>query len=111
MSVDIPQSPFGMPGTRVEAAVCLALFTALLFALPVFAELTHIYSIDLVSSFYRVGSLVFGAGHVVLPLLQVVVVPREWGIRQRVSRWLWSSAGDSGAAIYVCGVPGCHQQR
>lgn len=34
--------------------------------------------IDLVDSFYRSGSLVFGGGHVVLPLLQAEVVPPGW---------------------------------
>jgi chromate transporter len=36
------------------------------------------YSFDLVDSFYRTGSLVFGGGHVVLPLIQSEVVPTGW---------------------------------
>ena len=36
------------------------------------------HTIELISSFYRSGSLVFGGGHVVLPLLQQAVVPRGW---------------------------------
>jgi hypothetical protein len=34
--------------------------------------------LPLFDSFYRTGSLVFGGGHVVLPLLQAEVVPRDW---------------------------------
>jgi chromate transporter len=42
------------------------------------ASLHRAYPLQLFSSFYRVGSLVFGGGHVVLPLLQAVVVPPGW---------------------------------
>jgi chromate transporter len=39
---------------------------------------TSDHTIELIGSFYRSGSLVFGGGHVVLPLLQQAVVPRGW---------------------------------
>ncbi|WP_121322844.1 chromate efflux transporter [Paraburkholderia sp. RAU2J] len=75
---DVPESLSGMPGTRTEAVVCLVAFVGLLFGLPLAAKLAHAHWLDLFASFYRVGSLVFGGGHVVLPLLQAVVVPTGW---------------------------------
>ena len=50
----------------------------LLIGLPVLAELMPSQTMAMVDSFYRVGSLVFGGGHVVLPLLQAEVVPSGW---------------------------------
>lgn len=63
-----------VPVTRRTALVCLALFFALLVALPALAALTSSGALDLIDSFYRAGSLVFGGGHVVLPLLESEVV-------------------------------------
>jgi chromate transporter len=77
-STELPQAPVNMPGTRTEAVVCLVAFLVLLFGLPIAAGLVPAYPLQLFSSFYRVGSLVFGGGHVVLPLLQAVVVPKGW---------------------------------
>lgn len=77
-ATDMPEAPVGMPGTRRGAVICLATFVALLLGLPFAAKWAHMYWLDLFSSFYRVGSLVFGGGHVVLPLLQAIVVPRGW---------------------------------
>ncbi len=53
----------------------LVLFVVLLVALPVAASLWSNQSLALVDSFYRSGALVFGGGHVILPLLQAEVVP------------------------------------
>ncbi|MBV8335693.1 MAG: chromate efflux transporter [Alphaproteobacteria bacterium] len=53
-------------------------FFVLLFGLPVLAAAVPSHTIELIDSFYRSGSLVFGGGHVVLPLLQAAVVPPEW---------------------------------
>ena len=64
-------------GPRAGAAA-LAVFAALLFGLPLLAAATGEHGIDLFARFYRVGSLVFGGGHVVLPLLQAEVVPPGW---------------------------------
>jgi chromate transporter len=77
-STEVPRAPLGMPGSKTGALVCLAAFALLLFGLPVVAAYLHSYPLDLFSAFYRVGSLVFGGGHVVLPLLEAVVVPRGW---------------------------------
>jgi chromate transporter len=63
---------------RRTGAVMLALFFVLLAALPLIAASTSSQSLKLIDAFYRAGSLVFGGGHVVLPLLQEAVVPRGW---------------------------------
>ncbi len=66
-----------MPSHRL-AMGCLILFFALLLGLPVLRQFTHSQPLALFDTFYRVGSLVFGGGHVVLPLLQREVVPAGW---------------------------------
>lgn len=50
--------------------VCLTLFFGLLVVLPVLSSVTAHHWIVMLDSFYRAGSLVFGGGHVVLPLLE-----------------------------------------
>jgi chromate transporter len=68
-------------GVRVNRGVAfaaLALFFAALIGLPVFAAACPSQTMALVDSFYRSGSLVFGGGHVVLPLLQSEVVGPGW---------------------------------
>ena len=60
------------------ALACLALFFALLIGLPLLKASYDSQSLALIDSFYRSGSLVFGGGHVVLPLLQAEVVPPGW---------------------------------
>ncbi|MDI6029508.1 chromate transporter [Corticibacterium sp. UT-5YL-CI-8] len=59
----------------------LAIFLVLLFLLPVVTAATGDATVRMVDSFYRAGSLVFGGGHVVLPLLQAEVV--ETGLVDR----------------------------
>ena len=56
----------------------LALFLALLMGLPLLTALFPNQVLSMVDAFYRAGSLVFGGGHVVLPLLQAEVVPTGW---------------------------------
>jgi chromate transporter len=59
-------------------ALCsLGLFFCLLLALPLLAR-TDVHGLALFDSFYRSGSLVFGGGHVVLPLLKAEVVNPGW---------------------------------
>jgi len=58
--------------------VLLAVFAALLLGLPVVQGATGNFGVAVFSAFYRAGSLVFGGGHVVLPLLQAEVVPPGW---------------------------------
>jgi chromate transporter len=65
--------------SHAAAIVALALFFGLLFALPALrAAFPASQEIALLDSFYRAGSLVFGGGNVVLPLLQVEVGPPGW---------------------------------
>lgn len=64
--------------SRRAGAAALAGFFALLLGLPALAAATGDHGVDLFARFYRVGSLVFGGGHVVLPLLQAEVVPPGW---------------------------------
>ncbi len=59
-------------------ALMLLAFVVLLIALPLLVAATPSQTLRLVDSFYRAGSLVFGGGHVVLPLLQAEVVPPGW---------------------------------
>jgi chromate transporter len=68
-------------GVRVHrgfAISALILFFAALIGLPILAATFPSQTLELVDSFYRSGSLVFGGGHVVLPLLQSEVVPSGW---------------------------------
>ena len=71
-----PAEPF--PVGRVVAVFCLALFGILLVGLPVLRQVMSNEHLQVFDSFYRSGSLVFGGGHVVLPLLQAQVVPTGW---------------------------------
>ncbi|EMI11032.1 chromate transporter [Anoxybacillus gonensis] len=61
-----------------KTAGVLLIFFMLLGLLPIVARLTSSPFIALFDSFYRAGALVFGGGHVVLPLLQSEVVPKGW---------------------------------
>ncbi|MFA7664685.1 MAG: chromate efflux transporter [Burkholderiaceae bacterium] len=64
------------PGvSRRSAVLALGLFAGLLLGLPVVASTTGSAGWALIDGFFRAGSLVFGGGHVILPLLQAVVVP------------------------------------
>lgn len=56
----------------------LAVFLLLLILLPALASATGRKDIAVFDSFYRAGSLVFGGGHVILPLLRAEVVPNGW---------------------------------
>jgi chromate transporter len=54
------------------------LFFGLLVGLPMARQLVDWHALAIFDSFYRTGALVFGGGHVVLPLLQAEVVPPGW---------------------------------
>ncbi|MCB1873478.1 MAG: chromate efflux transporter [Gammaproteobacteria bacterium] len=70
--------PLPITVKRRTGVVWLALFFILLIGLPLLAQLQPGQTLAMVDSFYRSGSLVFGGGHVVLPLLQAEVVPSNW---------------------------------
>ncbi|MCC9163530.1 chromate efflux transporter [Alcaligenes sp. MMA] len=63
------------PVSRKVGIVALLLFAGLLIALLVWAAATGSSTAQLLEGVYRSGALVFGGGHVVLPLLQASVVP------------------------------------
>ncbi len=96
----------GQPRT---ALTFIAVFAALLVILPVVARFDP--TLALVDKFYRSGSLVFGGGHVVLPLLQAELVAPGWigpdtflagyGAAQAVPGPLFSFAAFAGAAQTV----------
>lgn len=65
-----------MPVSRGVGIGAVMAFLALLALLPVWAEKSQ--ALAVIDSFYRTGALVFGGGHVVLPLLQVETVASGW---------------------------------
>jgi len=65
-------------GSRAIGFSLLIVFAALLFGLPLVAQSVASGNLDAFTAFYRVGSLVFGGGHVVLPLLEAELVPTGW---------------------------------
>jgi chromate transporter len=93
---------------RRTAAVAGIAFLVLLVALPVARQLTSNQAVSLVDSFYRTGSLVFGGGHVVLPLLEAEVTPHwideerflaGYGAAQAVPGPLFTFAAYLGASM------------
>ncbi|MEX2047126.1 MAG: chromate efflux transporter [Chloroflexota bacterium] len=98
-----------VPIGRRVAFACAALFLALLIVLPLARVTAPTGEIALFDSFYRSGALVFGGGHVVLPLLQAEVVPPGWvtqehflagyGAAQAVPGPLFTFAAYLGAVI------------
>jgi chromate transporter len=66
------------PVTKKTGIASWIIFFALLTLLPLFRQLAPSHALELFDSFFRVGSLVFGGGHVVLPLLQGEVVEPGW---------------------------------
>jgi chromate transporter len=63
---------------RAWSIAAVMLFFGLLIGLPLVAAALPVQPLKLFDSFYRSGALVFGGGHVVLPLLQAEVVPPGW---------------------------------
>ncbi len=95
---------------RWISALAWVLFFALLGALPVAAAVTGSMGLAMFDAFYRAGALVFGGGHVVLPLLRATVVPAGWmsdndflagyGMAQALPGPLFSFAAYLGAASH-----------
>jgi chromate transporter len=73
----IAAEPPRLPHGRAAGTALVATYAALLVALPVVAAALD-GRFALASGFYRAGALVFGGGHVVLPLLQQTVVEPGW---------------------------------
>lgn len=91
------------------AFVCLTVFLLLLGLLPLLAWIFPAQWLALISVFYRAGALVFGGGHVVLPLLETTVVGPGWisetdflagyGAAQAVPGPLFTFSAFLGAAV------------
>lgn len=107
----VPESQVALssPVSKTVAVAALAIFFALLVGLPLAAAAFPSQSLAVFDAFYRAGSLVFGGGHVVLPLLQAEVVPPGWvsndvflagyGAAQAVPGPLFTFAAFLGAAM------------
>ncbi len=67
---------------RTGIAAWIILF-ALLLGLPLLRHIAPSHVLEVFDSFFRVGSLVFGGGHVVLPLLQTEVVSSGWVTKEQ----------------------------
>lgn len=94
--------------SKKTGAVLLGIFAVLLALLPVLGATVHLPALKVFSDFYQAGALVFGGGHVVLPLLQTSVVPGEmsneaflagYGAAQAVPGPLFTFAAYLGAAM------------
>lgn len=66
------------PVSRRAGLIAWALFFGLLAVLPVLTLIAKSHGLAIFDSFYRAGSLVFGGGHVVLPLLRNETVLPGW---------------------------------
>ncbi len=97
-------------GISRRAGLCAAIaFTAVLIASSLLGPASHDPALGIFAAFFRTGSLVFGGGHVVLPLLQAEVVPRGflandrflagYGAAQAVPGPLFTFASYLGAAM------------
>lgn len=101
--------PLPITISRRAGTISLSLFLALLAGLPILADITPNHTVAVIDAFFRTGSLVFGGGHVVLPLLQAEVVPPGWvsnelflagyGAAQAVPGPLFTFAAFLGASI------------
>lgn len=100
--------PLTSPLGRRAGAVLIAIFFALLALLPAVAAKAGT-GVQLFDIFYRAGALVFGGGHVVLPLLEADLVPRGfisrdaflagYGAAQAVPGPLFTFSAYVGAAL------------
>lgn len=78
---DLPLPPAGavhFPVSRRTGVIALGLFTLLLVGLPLLASAGDSHGLELFAGFFRAGALVFGGGHVVLPLLEAETVATGW---------------------------------
>ncbi|MFC5986693.1 chromate transporter [Marinicrinis lubricantis] len=103
------QQHIPVPVRRSAAVFCFVLFFLLLFLLPILREASGNDWVAFFDSFYRSGSLVFGGGHVVLPLLESELVTPGWmsssdflagyGAAQAVPGPLFTFAAYAGAVM------------
>jgi chromate transporter len=113
---NLPAAP-GLPATPVTlhtAGAALVLFLVLLIALPLAGATAPRSLLALAGIFYKAGALVFGGGHVVLPLLRDALVPQGWisdstflagyGVAQAIPGPLFTFSAYLGAVIAPAGA-------
>ena len=113
---DLPAAP-GLPAMPVSlrtGGVALALFLILLVALPLAGAAAPHCLLALAGIFYKAGALVFGGGHVVLPLLRDALVPQGWlsdsaflagyGVAQAIPGPLFTFSAYLGAIVAPAGA-------
>jgi chromate transporter len=103
-----------MPVTLRTGGIALALFFVLLLALPLAGAAAPHSLLALCGIFYKAGALVFGGGHVVLPLLRDALVPQGWlsdgsflagyGVAQAIPGPLFTFAAYLGATVAPAGA-------
>lgn len=119
--IEPPESktqPIPIPGNRISAILCAVAFLVLLVGFPIAQRFVFYGPFNVFGAFYESGALVFGGGHVVLPLLEARVVPPGWigsdaflagyGAAQAVPGPLFTFAAYLGAAMHgpVSGIGG-----
>lgn len=113
---DLPAAP-GVPVLPVglrAGSIALAVFLVLLVALPLAGRTAPHSLLALAGIFYKAGALVFGGGHVVLPLLRASLVPSGWisdnaflagyGVAQAIPGPLFTFSAYLGAAVAPAGA-------
>jgi chromate transporter len=100
-----------LPISHRVAFAALFAYLLLLVALPVARSLVHSENVALFEALYRSGALVFGGGHVVLPLLREAIVAPGWlsddsflsgyGAAQAIPGPLFSFAAYLGAVVHI----------
>ena len=112
---NLPAAPGlpAMPVTLRTGGVALALFLILLLALPLAGIAAPHSLLALAGIFYKAGALVFGGGHVVLPLLRDALVPQGWlsdstflagyGVAQAIPGPLFTFSAYLGAVVAPAG--------
>jgi chromate transporter len=108
---DEEHDPLPITVSHRAGLIWFSLFFILLLGLPVLVQLLPGQILAMVDSFFRSGALVFGGGHVVLPLLQAEVVPSGWvsndaflagyGAAQAVPGPLFTFAAFLGASMTI----------
>ena len=103
-----------MPVTLRTGGIALALFLILLVALPLAGTAAPHSLLALAGIFYKAGALVFGGGHVVLPLLRDALVPQGWlsddaflagyGVAQAIPGPLFTFSAYLGAVVAPAGA-------
>jgi chromate transporter len=106
---EAPESPAMASGSSRGVGILAAILLFLLLGLSLLTLLAHDRWLDVAAGFFRSGTLVFGGGHVVLPLLQQVVVPGAmnnsqflagYGLAQAVPGPLFTVASYLGATAF-----------